>query len=129
MAQLLLEKQKIPINKNIPKLTNFTKRSLLSTHSQQLLTWAGEAMSLGLSKRSRKGGISEFDDDGIATRSGFAAATEASLDRKGSLGFSGGRGGDAAAAAFARKLLQLAGVLFEKREEWEEEGEEVERGI
>lgn len=77
-------------------------------------------MSLGLSKRSRKGGSSGFGC--AATRSGLAAAMEASFDRNGSLGFTGGKGGDA--DALARRLPQLLAALFE-----EVEDEAIETGI
>lgn len=54
-------------------------------------TWAGVAMSVGESKMSRYGGVSEFFWL-LRSISGEVAATEASFDRKGSLGLTGGMG-------------------------------------
>lgn len=66
-------------------------------------------MSLGLSNRSRYGGKSGSCDGGRAVRaSGEAAARETSLDRKGSLGLSGGMGGNALLA------LQLVTTLLRR---------------
>lgn len=55
------------------------------------ITWAGVAISLGVSKRSRNGGEWEFEGRS-RNFSGEVEATEASLERKGSLGLIGGNG-------------------------------------
>jgi len=54
----------------------------------ELLTWAGVAMSWGESKISKKGRLSGLEE-GLRSVSGEEAATEASLERNGSLGLKG----------------------------------------
>lgn len=64
-------------------------------------------MSLGESKISRRGGVSGSREGGRmrASRSGEEAAAEASLERKGSRGFTGGTGRVAAERALMLLLL------------------------
>lgn len=49
-------------------------------------------MSVGVSSKSKYGGVSEFAGGRLRSRSGDDAATEASFDKKGSLGLRGGIG-------------------------------------
>lgn len=80
-------------------------------------TWAGVAMSFGESKMSKKGGVSE--SLGLLSRvSGETAATEASLDRKGSLGLSGGK-----------RILEALISLKRHRLRNDEQGKEEEEAI
>lgn len=77
-------------------------------------------MSLGLSKMSRKGGVSLSGEGGTARASGAEAATEASLERKGSLGFRGGIGGSAILVVLNARLG--AAEVGEEEEKEEEAG-------
>lgn len=49
-------------------------------------------MSFGVSNTSKYGSVSEFAEGRLRSSSGDDAATEASFDKKGSLGFRGGNG-------------------------------------
>lgn len=84
-------------------------------------------MSFGASNKSKYGGDSELTD-GLSNVSGEVAATEASLDKKGSFGFKGGIGILALVLAFMeQRVLQF--LRFLSLTEEDEDGSEVEMGI
>lgn len=84
-------------------------------------------MSFGDSNKSKYGGDSELTGR-LSNVSGEVAATEASLDKKGSFGFKGGIGILALVLAFMeQRVLQF--LRFLSLTEEDEDGSEVEMGI
>lgn len=89
-------------------------------------TWAGVAMSFGASNKSKNGGVSELTGR-LSNASGELAATEASLDKKGSFGLTGGIGTLALDLAFMEHRVLKFLSLTDGEED--EDGREVEMGI
>ena len=74
-------------------------------------------MSLGESNKSKYGSVSGLTER-LRSVSGEEAATEASFERNGSLGFIGGMG--ILAAFLEPKARQLSFKIFDLRTDWEE---------